>query len=133
MKNKYVCLMDKSVRELYDIENKGIADLVLVRSDELNHVYLLSGFDQSLKEGYIPLSQKDFMDRFPPTKKDVTLFGCRVNKFGYNYYIGSKKYCQADIEGFLKISSDYVNRFRLPMSVDIMTDITKAFNKLNNK
>ena len=134
---KYMCLMEKDNRAKYhDVSFRDmtalIPDIAIIKSDELKEPYHIRGFDQALKKGYIPLSQKEFMKRFPP-KNEITLFGCAVRKTGSTYYIGSKNYSKCAVDGFLKIQTDYLEKFGKMMSGEILGDISIAVNKVNEK
>ena len=68
MKKRYMCLLSTKNREKYKLVNDPFCDYLIYFSDKLDQVYLIAGFDKALKKGYIPISQEEFIKKFPPNE-----------------------------------------------------------------
>lgn len=95
---KYMCVMDYNNRKKY-YDTVDDTKCYVILSDKIERYgWNISKFNKFLSEGYIPITQEDFMQKFPPPKKELKLFGYDVKIKNDSIKIG----CVTTTKDFLK-------------------------------
>ena len=130
--------MNADNRAKYGIKS-SVASLGVIKSDELDEKYFIAGYDQVLKKGYLPLTQEEFMKRFPPSNPEYKFNDLTIENLGENRIsVGSnvygaciKHYSKEQIYGFIKIFQDYVIHFHSNPDIITIKTIHELITKIN--